>query len=279
MHRAIALGMAAAVASVVYMPSIAASGGGWWTGIDLDRRHIAPGETIQLDTEVYWQNMSDAEAAREGDVENHLFLIPDVDAELIDRVYRLTRYKRGWWTPQPGSIDLGMVELSRWDSNIAQARISFTVPEIEAGTYSFMLCSPGCTHEMGNMVPTQVSVVASAAHAKAADRIDELKIRISQRNWEFRRAKRKLRKAHNELKNASETQDLGPLEDRLDEMDERISVVASAGEEPPSSGPDSGVMSGVIFGVLLGAAGALVLGRRRPEGTDHHERDALGVEG
>jgi hypothetical protein len=256
MRRLTIVGMAALV--LLLSPG-AAAGGGWWSWVDLEERTTAPGLEAETTTEVWFETMEQANRAIAGEDIYHAFLLPSFDAKLERKIYRHP-YRRGWWEPQPGAIDLGRLTVEPESGNLANASIAFTMPEVEPGAYFLMFCTPGCEREMGDMIPTPIEVVASPAHAAAANRVDAVEARLYQQRSRMNRALRRVRKQRDDA-----LEQVGSFHEELAETNEQIDALAArtratASPEPDRGLPDSSLLA---LGALAGALGTFAAMRSR----------------
>jgi hypothetical protein len=252
MRKLTIVGMTAAL--LITAPGVAA-GGGWWSWIDLENRTVAIGETVTIRSEVSWATMEEAERARDGRDIYHAYLMPSFDANLEREMYK-GDYKAGWWEPQPGSIDLGVLSFDGWNSNIGRGNITFEVPDVEPHRHFLMLCTAGCEHELGHMVPTELEIVASSAHAAAANRSDRLQEKLWAIRYEKRREIRKLTRALHR-----ERDRIGTFDEQLASMNQNIEAIQIPQPSPPGRGlPDSSLLA---IGALVGALAAYLLTRSR----------------
>ena len=188
MRRTTAL-VSVVVARVVLLLGPAATAGGWWSGIDLQGRYLGIGETMTVRSEVMFRTMHLAKEARTTDY--HAYLLRGVDRQELGRAMSRPEPKR-WWTPPEEMTQIGDVQLSRWNSNLAIATARLTIPGMSPGRYDLMLCDDGCRTPLGNLIPLQVQVTEAFAaqtarklektNAKLDSALARLRTELRQRN-------------------------------------------------------------------------------------------------
>ena len=158
--------------SFVLLPQPPALGGGWWSSIDLDRREVLSGESLELSSQVFFDARGGLDAmrqARSGAVTYHAYLLIDWDEAVLDKALRHD-FQPEWWRTPTRAVLLGQVALGDWDSNIAWARSAFEVPHIEPGRYSIMFCDLGCERPLADVIPTFVRIFDAEGFARHLDR-------------------------------------------------------------------------------------------------------------
>jgi hypothetical protein len=124
------LSIVLALAGLALMPSPAVAGG-WWSGIDLQGRHLGVGETVTFESEVMFRDLEVAERARKSG-QFHAYLARGVDYNALDRAMSVPEPER-WWSPPDELTLIGNVRLSNWDANLAIATTELNVPEVAQG--------------------------------------------------------------------------------------------------------------------------------------------------
>jgi hypothetical protein len=158
--------------SFVLLPQPPALGGGWWSSIDLDRRELLSGESLELSSQVFFdaRNGVDAmEQARSGAVTYHAYLLIEWDEAVLDMALRHD-FRPNWWRTPARALPLGQVALGDWDSNLAWASAAVEVPNIEPGRYSIMFCDLGCERPLADVIPTSVRIFDAEGFARHLDR-------------------------------------------------------------------------------------------------------------
>lgn len=208
-----------------------AGAGGWWSSIGLEGQPVGMGESIDLGvSEVMFDSIEEAEEAQ--GQEFFAYLVRDFDQAALDDA--MTRADPGkWWRPTSQPIQVGTVELTDWDSNLAKGRVDLEVPEIEPGSYFLMLCDAGCGVPLGNLIPSGVTVTDDVVAAQTARRLQELEadltLALQQSRSELRQTRSTLRQALSD--DAKRDQRIAQLEAELVEAQDQEPVpwVAYAG--------------------------------------------------
>lgn len=215
--------------SIVLMPLPQALGGGWWNSIDLDRRELLSGQSLELSSQVFFDardGFDAVEQARSGAVTYHAYLLIEWDEAVLDRALRHD-FRPDWWRTPARALPLGRVALGDWDSNLAWARTAFEVPDIEPGRYSIMLCDLGCERPLADVIPTSVRIFDAEGFARHLNRqIDGVVRRSGVDRDRIRRLERQLSDARGDDEfNDHYTELLGirmsKLNDRVDELANR----------------------------------------------------------
>jgi hypothetical protein len=153
----------------------AASGGGWWSTIDVNRSHVAPGQAVELDEAVAFGSVAAAEAAARGTDRFYVYLLRGFDPSVVERAMRKPSPGDWWSLGDAEAIEVGQVTVRVSDGNLARARAAFTMPELPAGTYHLMLCDTACTEPLADVIPAEsFNVVADPAAARIGNRVDRL---------------------------------------------------------------------------------------------------------
>lgn len=155
-----------------------ASAGGWWSFLDLPKKHVVAGETIRVrSTEVLFRSIDEARRAVAGIDRYYAYLLPTLDWRIVDRA--MAKGDPGdWWVPPSVAIRLEHVRFTHSDANLVKAEATFTVPQIGSGSYAVMFCTESCVTPLGDVVPTRVVVAADALTAKTALGLARLRSRV-----------------------------------------------------------------------------------------------------
>lgn len=172
--------VAGLITSVVVIALAApASAGGWWSYVDLDKRHVSVGDTLTSSTEVMFPTSAMARRARSG--RYFAYLVRGIDQKLLDEAMSKPQPKR-WWTQPETAVRAGKVRWRTRDSNIAHVIVNVTIPEVSPGRYALMLCDAGCRTPLGDVVPTEglrvyaPDELAAARAAQAAADAERLRL-------------------------------------------------------------------------------------------------------
>lgn len=265
-RRTMVLIAVAAVAMTTAAPP--ARAGGWWTSIRLDARHLGIGETLTVTAEPSFDSVPAARRARASGG-YYAYLLRGVDKAMVRRA--LSRAEPGdWWTPPPGGIVAGRVELGALDANLATATSTVTVPEVDPGRYSLMLCTYECSAPLANVLPAPVRVSPDPALAARARALTTRKSHLMQTAAALRR---RLKVSHR--RGDGHAQQLAAARRQIQELNERVDeleALAGGGESGAGTGGgESGAGTGgggggaaLAAAFLLGAvAGGLAAGRSR----------------
>lgn len=268
------------IVALLVVPQAPALGGGWWSSIDLDRYELITGEPVELSSQVFFDprsGLDDLERARSGAVTYHAYLLIEWDEAVLDRAMRHD-FRPGWWRTPAEILRLGQVTLREGSSNIARARGTFDVPEIEPGRYSIMVCDLGCGRPLGNFIPTRIRIFDADGFAEHLDR----RINgVARRSVTDRGRIRKLERRLADARSQDEFADLytGVLNKRVSGLHERVSELAARPDEAGVSWP------WMLVAVLgAGTLSALITRRRTrraqaPAGREGNakEREPAGV--
>ena len=257
------LALVSALGALLLAPQ-AAAGGGWWTYIHPDRTTVAPGERVEVHEQVLFRTMAEAEAATETG-QFYVYLLEGFDYSVVHRVMG-ERSPRNWWSLHGAeAIQVAPVTLSLNDVNLGRASVSFTVPELPAGTYHLMLCDAGCQAPLANVIPARgFTIVADPATAALSQRVDGLERVVRQqarlREHALATVRTGLRRATDAAAGSTRS---------VERLSARVALLEG---ENPSLAAYAGWF---VAGALAGALALLVVSRRRRRTTDH----ARGVGG
>jgi hypothetical protein len=242
--------LAAALALVLF-PVQEAAGGGWWSFIHLDRSTVAVGQRVEARAEVLFRSAAAAEEARARG-QFSVYLLSGLDDTVVERAMRKAS-PGDWWSPgDADAIEVGRVVLELSEGNIATAHASFPLPDVPAATYALMFCDVGCTHPLADVVPARgFTVVADAATAALAERVERLETRVRRQKGELATALAAGRRLRAALVN---------VRAELEEIRARTPVAARRDSAPAPLWPYGGwIAAGVVAGAL-----AVLLLRRGP---------------
>ncbi len=157
----------------------AASGGGWWSYINVEDSQLVTGETVEVRDEVFFRSIETATRARSTG-EFYVYLIQGLDYGMVNEA--MTKPDpRNWWTLGGAeALRVGRVVLDDSNSNVVRAHTRFVVPDLELGRYALMFCDAGCVHPLANVVPTKVAVVGPET-ARLTNQFDRLQSRMAER--------------------------------------------------------------------------------------------------
>jgi hypothetical protein len=231
----------------------AAVGGGWWSYIDVNRSHVAPGQRVELEETVAFSSVAAAQAARQTD-QFYVYLLRGFDYAVVEQAMRKSSPGDWWSLGDAEAIKVGRVTVSVSDANLGRATAAFTVPELPPATYDLMLCDRACREPLADVVPARgLTVVADPATARIANRIDRMERRS--RNQEGRLAATR----------ADSDQALVAARNARSELEQLTASVSSLANERRSAPPAAtwAYAGWLIAGALAGALALLVLRRRR----------------
>ena len=156
----------------------AAAGGGWWSGISVDRSTVAAGQRVEVKASVYFQSLAAAEEAGESG-RYYVHLLQGFDYAVLEPAMRVPE-PRDWWTLGGAeAIRVAPVTVTVQDHGSGRARATFTLPELPPGTYHVMLCDATCSEPFAQVIPTPgFTVVADPATAQLTRRADRLSGRL-----------------------------------------------------------------------------------------------------
>lgn len=166
------------VAALLLSLAVPANAGGWWSLIDLESDYLVVGRTVQAQTtDVMFSSLAETEQARD---EGHFFayLLRGYAFSVLDEAMTKPEPRHWWKLEGARPTLLGEVTLSVWDSNLATATATFTVPDIGLGTYALMFCTAGCVEPLADLIPIRVTLVADPETARLAQRSDRLDARL-----------------------------------------------------------------------------------------------------
>lgn len=244
--------------SLVTMPQPPARAGGWWSSIDLDRYELLAGEPLELSSEVFFDSRGQVDAmeqARSGAVTYYAYLLLEWDEAVLNRAVRHD-FRPDWWRTPARMLPLGQVAIGRWNSNLARARATLEVPDIEPGRYSIMVCDLGCERPLGHFVPTPVRIFDAEGFAQHLNRqIDGLVRRSGTDRDRIRKLEHRLADARGDDEFDDHNAEL--LGIRVSELNDRVDELATRPDKAGVSWP------WVLVVALVAALLSSLLTRRR----------------
>ena len=164
---ALRLVLVCALGVLLFVPH-AATAGGWWSYVDVNRSHVAPGQRVEIDETVAFSSVAAAEEAEEAG-RFHVYLLRGFDYSVVERAMREASPHNWWSLGDAEAIQVGQVAVSVSDANLARATSAFTMPDIPPATYHLMLCDAACTEPLADVIPaTDFTVAADPATARMA---------------------------------------------------------------------------------------------------------------
>lgn len=272
------LALACVLGGLLVMPQAAAAGG-WWSYIDVNRSHVAPGQGIELSERVAFKSVAAAEAAEQSE-RFHVYLLRGFDYSVVERAMRETSPGNWWSLGDAEAIEVGQVTVRVSDGNLGRATASFTVPELPPGKYHLMLCDKACMEPLADVIPAKgFTVVADPAAARMGNRIDRLDRGSRNRPDRLAAARADADDALVAARNARS---------EVEQLKRSVASLANEGRAAPPAGPWT-YAGWFVAGALAGALALLALRRRRPRPprparhvgwhpTDEELRDLLSSE-
>jgi hypothetical protein len=230
------LPLVCALGVLLLMPQGTAAGG-WWSYIDVNRSHVAPGQRVELDETVAFSSAAAAEAAQRTE-RFYVYLLRGFDYSVVERAMRKPSPGNWWSLGGAEAIQVGQVAVNVSDANLGRATAAFTMPELPPTTYQLMLCDTACTEPLADVIPVKrFTVVADPATARMAQRVDRL---------ERRSRNQAALNARSEAK----------------QLEAGASSPANEGRSSPPAAPWA-YAGWLVAGALAGAVALLVLRRHR----------------
>ena len=231
----------------------AATAGGWWSYVDVNRSHVAPGQRVEIDETVAFSSVAAAEEAEEAG-RFHVYLLRGFDYSVVERAMREASPRNWWSLGDAEAIQVGQVAVSVSDANLARATAAFTMPDIPPATYHLMLCDTACTKPLADVIPAEgFTVVADPAIAQMALRAERLERRIRNRAQRLAAARTDADRALVAARNARS---------EVERLEARMS--SPADEHRTSPRVARWAYAGwFVAGVVIGALAVLVLRRGR----------------
>jgi multidrug efflux pump subunit AcrA (membrane-fusion protein) len=231
----------------------AAAGGGWWSYIDLNRSHVAPGQRVELDATVAFRSAAAAQAEQQAD-RFSVYLLRGFDYSVVERAMRKASPDNWWSLGGAEAIEVGQVTVSVSDANLGRASAAFTVPELPPATYHLMLCDTACTEPLADVIPKGFTLVADPATARMAHRVDRLERRSRNQAGRLAAARADTDKALVAARKARS---------KVEQLEGNVASLANEGRSARLATPWA-YAGWLVAGALAGALALLVLRRRRP---------------
>lgn len=245
------LGFVCALGVLLFVPH-AATAGGWWSYVDVNRSHVAPGQRVEIDETVAFSSVAAAEEAQETG-RFYVYLLRGFDYSVVERALRKASPRNWWSLGDAEAIRVGQVTVSVSDANLGKATAAFTMPEIPPATYHLMLCDTACTEPLADVIPTEgFTVVADPATARMAQVVDRLERRSRNQAGRLAAARARTDRALVAARNARS---------EVEHLEARVSSLASEDRSSPPAAPWA-YAGWLVAGALAGALALLVL--RRP---------------
>ena len=165
------------VLTIVLAAPSSAFGGGWWSSIDADQ-HMATGQEFEFVTkQVMFQSIEEAKLAESETF--YAYLLQNIDQQML-REATSKEFSPDWWDPTGArAIKVGTVRVSGSQSNLTRATAHIDLTGVQPGNYSLMFCDSGCQHALADLVPTAITVVEDPLLARVANRVTDMRWRIS----------------------------------------------------------------------------------------------------
>ncbi|HXF37661.1 MAG TPA: hypothetical protein VNO17_10865, partial [Actinomycetota bacterium] len=251
-----------AVPALLLAPAPGAVAGGWWSSLDLEERHLAPGERVRTGTGFLFGSIEAAERAR-SDGDFRAYLVRGFDWDRLEEAMGVADPGSWWELGSARAFEVGRVRLSGFDGNRARARASFVVPALPPGGYALMFCDPGCSRPLGDIVPSRVVVAPDRPTARLAQRVGDLRLEVQQTRWRLRAARDRIRELEAEADDGLREL-LAARVDRLSrlarDLQRRVARAEAASEA--DGVPWLGAIGAAVVALGLGVA----IGRRRRRG-------------
>jgi hypothetical protein len=247
------LAVVCAFGVLLLMPQGTAAGG-WWSYIDVNRSHVAPGQRVELDETVAFSSAAAAEAAQQTE-RFYVYLLRGFDYSVVERAMRKPSPGNWWSLGGAEAIEVGQVAVNVSDANLGRASAAFTVPELPPATYHLMLCDTACTEPLADVIPAKgFTFVADPATARIANRVDRLERRSRNQAGQLAAARADTDKALAAARNARS---------EAEQLKASMPSLANEGPGAPPAAPWA-YAGWLVAGALAGALALLVLRRRRP---------------
>jgi hypothetical protein len=171
------LALVCALGVLLFVPH-AATAGGWWSYIDVNRSHVAPGQRVEIDETVAFSSAAAAEEAEEAG-RFYVYLLRGFDYSVVERAMREPSPRNWWSLGDAEAIRVGQVTVSVSDANLGRATAAFTMPEIPPARYHLMLCDTACTQPLADVVPATDFTVVADPSRNARSEVEQLEARVS----------------------------------------------------------------------------------------------------
>lgn len=252
--RARLLITAAAVVSAVAIATPAAAGG--VTQIEWESRYRAVGQRAVGRAEVFFGSAADARREIAGG-RYFVYLQPG------DPAYRIPPSEwRGLRGPAVRAGEVRLRALRGFGRSVVQAQVAFRVPDLPTGVYGAVLCDAGCRRVLGDVWPTPLEIVGSAAEARLRPLLeqDEVARQEQQRRFATRlRARIRDVEVGSVNVDSSLRSDVDELKDRSDDLRARLGRLTAAQEATATAArlTSAGLAALVLLIVALLAAALL----------------------
>lgn len=247
------LALAFMLGALLVVPQ-AATGGGWWSSIHLDRSRVAAGDSVALEATVAFRSNAAAEAAQQAD-RFYVYLLRGFDYAVVGRAMRKPSPNNWWSLGDAEAIKVAPVTVRVLDGNLARASAEFTVPDLPPATYDLMLCDAACTAPLPDVIPAKsFTVVADPATARLASRVERLEGRNRKQAGQLAAARADTDRAVMAARNAHS---------ELEQLTASVSSLENRGGHTPLSAAWA-YTGWFAAGALAGALALLVRRRRRP---------------
>ena len=243
----------------------AAAGGGWWSSIDVDRTTAAPGQRVEVKSFVDFSSVAAAQEAQESG-RFYVHLLRGFDYSVLEPAMRQAA-PRNWWTLGGAeAIPVARATVGITDRNAGWARASFTMPELEPGTYHVMLCDAACTEPFASVFPAaRFTVVADPATALLTRRANRLDRRIGRQATQLTDVRADAHRMHITAQNTQE---------EIEALERRIASLTADAQRPEPVGPWAWLAAATLTGVLV-----LLVRRRRHGGSRRRRLRSMAVRG
>lgn len=210
-------------ASALIATSPAASGGGWWSNIDIKGSYAAVGQTLSFETkQILFQSVEEAELAEsEG---SFAYILQGVDRQMLADALGKS-YSPGWWDPgNATAIKVGTVSVTVSSANLARASAQIDLSDVEPGVYSLMFCDAGCKHALADLIPMQITVLEDPLLARVANSVEDLRWRDREIKWAL---SHRIREVSRE---SAERADVRGLQDQIESLQSLVGRVGTKAE-------------------------------------------------
>lgn len=255
-----------------------AQAGGWWSGIDLDKSYLATGQQHSFVTKQFTFNTLEEARRAEKEQPYRPYLVAGMTTKMVWEAVE-DGNTRNWWTLGASSIiEVGTLTVDVREANLANVSADLDLNGVPPGSYQLMFCDTGCSHPLGNLTPTPVTVLEDPLLARVANSIADLRTKTGEVQHELaghiRRAARAsvdqsdMKAMQEELRLVKRSSER--TRDQLTAAGKRISAL----EKDASGG--SGPLLWMLVGCLVGAL--VVYGFRRRPTRELPPLDRMDVE-
>lgn len=255
--RACAVG--AVFGAVLFVPTPAHAGGGWWNivGHPHGKAVLIPGETVEVEGDVWVGNDGRGE-------EKGVYHAGPEHGPFY--VYVAPVGPEGWGPYPPPVPDnaIRVAELSydHPDRPLFYARATFILPELEPGDYSLLHCNDPCTRQLSDLLSTPFQVATDESEARLVSRFDDLESKMNTQRDRFRlRFDQIEREVFPELMDLKRRVDA--VESRATELEERVQALEEGPQPVGSDVLEGGLAAGAVL-LVLSLVHALTSRRSKP---------------